>query len=350
MARIFGWTTAMAAIAIVLGGPPGSLLATPASAGLASVEQELPVEAPPAGLGASPPAVAGTLFELSPRPFHARKGEDLVRSTGKECRDCHASRLYPQGDFFGWEASKKWRLHWALFSLSAFVGLSGVFAAISIWSLGRSPSIHHPLRWSVAGRAVVSEVLLGRRIWRQSRLRWAVFFLVSMGFVALAAVFALIVATRHIGQSEFFLSGAGGLALDFLADLLGLAILVGCLLALMRRGLGREAHLQTEAEDIWVLLLLLAIVLSGFFLEAARLAVVAPSGRLGASFVGFAAAQVLKRWDLPWVAIRFYVWIAHAVLVFVFFAYVPFSKLFHVIGCPVTILATASEASYKKRQ
>lgn len=349
MARDCVWMAAVAAFAVAVGWMPGSLSAAPAPALEAPVEQVLPVEAPPAGPGKSP-TLAGTLFDLSPRPFHARKGEDLVRSTGKECRECHTGRLYPQGDFFGWEASKKWRLHWVLFSLSTFVGLSGVFASFSIWSLGRSPSIHHPLRWSVAARALVSEVLLGRRIWRQSRLRWAVFFLVSMGFVTLAAVFALIVATRYLGQSEFFLSGAGGIALDFLADLLGLAILSGCLLALLRRGFSRQAHFRTEAEDIWVLLLLVAIVGSGFFLEAARLAVVAPGGRTAASFVGFAAAQVLKGWDLPWVPIRFYVWIAHAVLVFVFFAYVPFSKLFHVIACPVTILATASETSYRKCQ
>lgn len=349
MGRIRICKAVWVAVAVAVGWMPGSFLAAPSPAGKARVEQALPLETPPARPGALP-ARAGSLFDFSPRPFHARKGEDLVRNTGKECRDCHTARLYPQGDFFGWEASKKWRLHWALFSLSAFVGLSGLYASFSIWRLGLSPSIHHALRWSAVGRAFVLEVLLGRRIWRQSRLRWAVFFTVSMGFVILAAVFVLIVATRYVGQSDFFLFGAGALALDFLADLLGLAILTGCLLALLRRGLGREAHLRTEAEDIWILLLLSAIVLTGFFLEAARLAVVAPDGRLAASFVGFAAARVLKIWDLPWVVIRFYVWIAHALLVFVFFAYLPFSKLLHVIACPVTILATASEASYRERQ
>lgn len=347
MGRMRVWMAWMAAVATALGGALGSPEEALPSAGAAAAEQTLSE-----GTAAAAPAPlpASALYDLSPRSFHARKGEDLVRSTGKECRDCHARRLYPQGDFFGWEASKKWRLHWAMFSISAFVGLSGLFASFWIWSLGRGPSIHHPIRWSVVARALVSEVLLGRRIWRQSRLRWTVFLFVSMGFVALAAVFAVMVATRYVAQSEFFLSGPGGLVLDFLADLLGLTILAGCLLALLRRGLGRQAHLRTEAEDVWILLLLLAIVVSGFFLEAVRLSVVAPDGRSAASFVGFAAAQALKGWDVPWVAIRFYVWIAHAALVFAFFAYVPFSKLFHVIACPFTILATASEGSYRKRQ
>ncbi|MEW6442436.1 MAG: respiratory nitrate reductase subunit gamma [bacterium] len=295
-------------------------------------------------------AVPAAVFDLPLRPFHARKGEDLVRKTGKECRDCHAGQYYPQGDFFGWEAGKKWRLHWILFSLAGFVALSGVFASASIWSMGRSRSLHHPVRWAAAARSFLWEVVLGRRIWRQSRLRWAVFLLVSMGFVSLAIVFAAMVVTRYLFVSSFFLTGAGGLVLDFLADLLGVAILAGCLLALLRRALGREVHLETEGEDVGILLLLLFIVLTGFFLEAVRLAVVAPDPRTAASFVGFAAARALGAWELPWVPIRFYVWVLHAVLVFALFAVLPFTKLFHVITCPVSVLATASESSYRERQ
>ena len=296
------------------------------------------------------PAGNAAIFGLPPRPFHGRKGEDLVRRTGKECRDCHVGRYYPQADFFGWEARKKWQVHWLLFSGAGFLALGGVFASVTIWRMGKSPSLHHPIRWTSAARALLWEVILGRRIYRQSRLRWAIFLLVSMGFVSLALVFAVIAVTRYVFASAYFLSGAGGILLDFSADLLGACILVGCLLALYRRVRGEETHLKTEAEDIGILLLLLAIVLSGFFLEACRLAVVQAEPRTAASFVGYAAAQVLKAWDLPWTPARFYVWILHAVLVFSFFAYLPFSKLFHLITCPVSILATASESSYRQHQ
>ena len=290
------------------------------------------------------------IFGTPPRPVHARKGEDLVRKTGKECRDCHVGRFYPQTDFFGWEARKKWQIHWLLFSAAGFVALSGIFASVTIWRMGRSPSLHHAVRWTSAARALVWEVILGRRIWRQSRLRWAIFQLISMGFVSLALVFAAIAVTRYVFSSPFFLSGAGGILLDFLADLLGACILVGCLLALYRRVRRKETHLKTEGEDVGILLLLLAIVLSGFFLEACRLAVVQAEPRTAASFVGFAAAQVMKAWDLPWTPVRFYVWVLHAALVFGFFAYLPFSKLFHLITCPFSILATASESSYRQHQ
>ena len=100
---------------------------------------------------------------------------------------------------------------------------------------------------------------------------------------------------------------------------------------------------------IFILLLLLGIIITGFFLEACRLAVVSPEPHMWFSFAGAFGSYVLKIWDLPWTAIRFYGWIIHAVLVFTFFAYLPFSKLFHVITCPVSIVATASEAHYRQR-
>ena len=112
----------------------------------------------------------------------------------------------------------------------------------------------------------------------------------------------------------------------------------------------RYSKLQSEAEDILVLVLLFGIVTTGFFLESCRLAVVDPQPVIWTSFLGAAGASVLKAWDLPWTSIRFYVWFVHAVLVFSLFAYIPFSKLFHLITSPVSIVATASEAHYKQHQ
>ena len=76
---------------------------------------------------------------------------------------------------------------------------------------------------------------------------------------------------------------------------------------------------------------------------------VVPGPETWASFLGALGARVLRQWDLPWTVIRFYVWNVHALLVFALLAYLPFSKLFHLLAAPVTIAATASEAYYKQR-
>ncbi len=289
------------------------------------------------------------IAETAPRPYH-RKGEDLVRATGKDCRECHTSSHYPQDDFFGWEHRKKWTVHWWMFSLSMLVMMPGIYSTVVLWRRGRSPSLHHPLHWPSVIRATVREVLLGDRVRRQNGLRWAVFLLISIAFLALAVVFGLIVVQRFVLPLVGVTADRAGLVLDFSADFLGGCILVGILLAIYRRVAGRKGHFKTDPDDMVVLLLLFGIVTTGFFLEFCRLAVVDPQPRVWASFLGAAGASLLRAWDLPWTSIRFYVWILHAALVFVFFATFPFSKLFHIVTSPVSIVATASEAHYKQRQ
>lgn len=289
------------------------------------------------------------IARTAPRIYH-RKGEDLVRDTGKDCSGCHASAIYPQGDFFGWEHRKKWTLHWWMFSLSMLVMVPGIYSTVLLWQRGRRPSLHHRIHWPSVRGALVREVLLGERVRRQSGLRWAVFLLISIAFAALAVVFALIVVHRYLLPLAGVTAQRAGLLLDFSADFLGGAILAGILLAAYRRVAEGGSRIKTEAEDVIVLLLLFGIVTTGFFLESCRLAVVDPQPRIWASFLGAAGASVLRLWDLPWTGIRFYAWLVHAALVFAFFAYFPFSKLFHLVTSPVSIVATASEAHYKQRQ
>ncbi len=289
------------------------------------------------------------IYAAPRRTFHG-KGEDLVRGSGKSCTECHIRAWYPGKDFFKWEHYGKWTANWALCSVAFFVMMTGIYGAVSVWREAKSPSLHHPIHWRSVLKALLTDVLLGRRIWRQDKLRWAVFFCISMAFLALFAVFLMMVATRSVLHLTFFMTGPGGWALDFAADLLGLAILAGGCLALYRRVVRKEAHLASDTEDLVVLLLLLAVIVTGFFMEACRMAVVAMAPRAYASFVGALGGLVLRHWDIGWTGVRFYVWLVHAALVFAFMAYIPFSKLFHVITCPVSILATASEAAYRQRQ
>jgi len=308
-----------------------------------------PASSPEAGALFRVPAENQAVYERTPPVYH-RKGEELVRRTGKECRDCHVPAYYPQKDFFGWEARKKWLAHWGLFSVALFFTFVGLYSTVSIWSLGKRPSLHRSVHWPSALGALFRNGILGERIWRQSRLRWAVFVLVSMAFLALAAVFALLMVNRFLLPPALALGKPLVLALEFLADFFGGCIVAGTLLALGRRIPGRRESVKIDVEDLVILLLLLGTVLTGFFLEASRLAVVAPAPETWASFVGALGALALRQVDLPWTVIRFYVWNLHAVLVFGLLAYLPFSKLFHLLAAPVTIAATASEAHYKQRR
>jgi nitrate reductase gamma subunit len=125
-------------------------------------------------------------------------------------------------------------------------------------------------------------------------------------------------------------------------DLLGLLILSGTITSFIRRSIKRP-NMITEREDLMAVLLLFLIVLTGFLLEAFRLAVLPVTFESYFSFVGLAMASLFRLIPLAWTDIHFYTWIVHATIVFIFLAYIPFSKFIHFIACPVTILASSSD-------
>jgi nitrate reductase gamma subunit len=160
--------------------------------------------------------------------------------------------------------------------------------------------------------------------------------------MALFFVFLVFVFARFVFKIDFFIAGAGGLILDFLMDLLGLLILSGTVASFIRRSIKRP-NMITEKEDLVAVLLLFFIVLTGFLLEAFRMAVLPVTFESYFSFVGLALAGLFRQIPLAWTDIHFYAWIVHATIVFVFLAYIPFSKFIHFIACPVSILASSSD-------
>jgi len=186
------------------------------------------------------------------------------------------------------------------------------------------------------------EAILQRKLFKESRLRWFIYLYESFGFMALFFVFLIFVFTRFVLKIDFFITGAGGLILEFLMDFLGLLILSGTIASFIRRSI-RRPNMITEREDILAVLLLFLIVVTGFLLEGFRMAVLPVTFESYFSFGGLALASLFRQIPLAWTDIHFYTWIVHATLVFIFLAYIPFSKFIHFIACPVSILASSSD-------
>ncbi len=268
--------------------------------------------------------------------------EQYVAKTQKDCVQCHVNKLYPAGDFFRAETQTKWRFLWWTFSLSLFVFVCGIMAKLYVGSLGQGKVFGEKIERKRFFQFLIFEVILQRNIFRLSRLRWFIFFSESMGFIALFLFFLTLVFTRFVFKVEFFISGAGGLALKFMLDLTGLLILCGTVVSFIRRLSVRE-KLFTERQDLAAVSFLFFIVVTGFLIEGFRLAVLPVSYESHFSFVGYGIAGILRSYDLPWAVFGFYTWVVHAILVFVFLAYVPFSKFIHFMACPVSILAMSSD-------
>ncbi len=269
--------------------------------------------------------------------------EPYVKLTKKDCMECHVDKYYPGKDFFKAETQTKWHYHWWAFSLFLFVFSAGLLGKVYVWSMGRGRVLSGE---EVEKKRMVNflffEALLQRKLFKESRLRWFIYLSESFGFMALFFVFLVFVFARFVFKIEFFITGAGGLVLDFLMDFLGLLILSGTIASFIRRSI-RRPNMITEREDILAVLLLFLIVVTGFLLEGFRLAVLPVSYESYFSFVGLAVAGLFRQIPLAWTGIHFYTWIIHATLVFIFLAYIPFSKFIHFIACPVSILASSSD-------
>jgi nitrate reductase gamma subunit len=269
--------------------------------------------------------------------------EPYVKQTKKDCMECHVDKYYPGKDFFKAETQTKWHYHWWAFSLFLFVFCAGVLGKVYVWSMGRGRVLS---RAEIEQKRMINflffEAVLQRKLFKESRLRWFIYLSESFGFMALFFVFLVFVFTRFVFKIDFFITGAGGLILAFLMDFLGLLILSGTIASFIRRSIKRP-NMITEREDILAVLLLFLIVVTGFLLEGFRMAVLPVTFESYFSFGGLALASLFRQIPLAWTDIHFYTWIVHATLVFIFLAYIPFSKFIHFIACPVSILASSSD-------
>ena len=122
-------------------------------------------------------------------------------------------------------------------------------------------------------------------------------------------------------------------------DLFGLFFVVGLGMALWRRFVVRPARIDPTARFAWVLALLLVINVTGFVMEACRLAVVEPwwapwspvGWALGRAFVAIGLGPEALR------AIHLATWVFHAAIALVFIAIIPYSYFVHLITTPLNI-------------
>ena len=134
--------------------------------------------------------------------------------------------------------------------------------------------------------------------------------------------------------------------LSLLLDLVGLLAIISIVLLLFRRFVIRPTRLDNKPEDLVVLLLFLAILLTGMLLESLKLNVIgqevsawAPIGRVFSHFIQLFGIQVQAQSQLAKIVFRI-----HFFLVLGIIAYIPFSKMFHVISSPMNMFFRSFKA------
>jgi Fe-S oxidoreductase/nitrate reductase gamma subunit len=166
--------------------------------------------------------------------------------------------------------------------------------------------------------------------------------LIFFGFFVLIFGAAFDATEFHIAEplGVPFLTGKFYLFFSFLMELFGLCVLLGVLMAAERRyvskpdRLGYKEESDNTPDDAIVLLLLGGIIITGFIIEALRIHVTNPPWEVW-SFIGYALSKAFAGMDNDTAKILHKVmWWGHTFISLGFIAYIPYSKLLHIITTP----------------
>jgi Fe-S oxidoreductase/nitrate reductase gamma subunit len=157
----------------------------------------------------------------------------------------------------------------------------------------------------------------------------------------LGTILSLLQYELFLPFSVAFPLGRAYLVFELVMDLAGGMILIGVLMAVVRRSVTRPSHLETRWDDWYALGILTLLPLLGFLTEGLRFVAANPGWREW-SPIGNLVAHLLTSLGVSPpgadAAHQFFFW-AHIVAGLVFFASIPFTKLKHLITGPLNILS-----------
>ena len=226
-------------------------------------------------------------------------------------------------------------LTYGAFFVSGLIMLYGLWRHLKSYGIGLRQFFTLVFKdfWTKVKRFV--EFALGQRRVLQDTGGGAMHGALFFGFLMLLAYTSLIFLQNDIlpvFTPYNFMQGSTYLTLEFLGDTLGIAFVVGLMIAIYRRFVKKLDKLETGWNDYFILGMLVWIGVSGFFIEALRLVIQSPSWAV-VSWVGDALSRLLSGAGLGQpAAAQLYqvVWFAHMFSVMFLIAATPYTKLIHV--------------------
>ncbi len=215
----------------------------------------------------------------------------------------------------------------------------GVWRRIALWRAGlpedRFDRIPHRI-------TLVATHALGQARTLSQAYPGVMHAIMFWGFLALFTGTALATIDFDITLPLFgykLLKGHFYLFYETVLDFFGLFFVIGLGMAVWRRFVLRPHRVDPTARFANVLALLFVINVSGFVIEACRLAAVQPPWARW-SPVGYALGQGMLAAGMGEGALRvthLAVWLFHAVIALVFIAVIPYSYFMHLITTPLNI-------------
>ena len=223
--------------------------------------------------------------------------------------------------------------HWLylLFIVALVFFGYGVYKRVTLWKLGQPEN-----RWKDVWQGIKDVIVYGlghKRILKDA-YPGLMHFVILWGFIFLAFATAIITLQADFGLQIFH--GWLYLFIKLTSNLFGLLAVIGILVAAYRRYIQRPDRLDNKADDAITLGLLFTILMTGFLIQAVRIAVL-PDPWSAWAFVGQWMAIPLKAGfnEAQLLSLHRFLWWFHLLLAMTFIGYFPYSKLFHVLLGPL---------------
>lgn len=229
-----------------------------------------------------------------------------------------------------------------------------IYRRIQLWKIGTADN-----RLDNPGKRIRDFIVLGiieglfhKKIFREP-YPGIMHFLIFIGAILLFIVTALDVINHYIVH---FMVGNVYLGISMAGDIGGVLLLIGAIMAVVRRYIQKPERLNSILDDGVFLILIFAVVITGFFIEGFRMVVATPEGLSQPefylhpewskwSFVGYSIASLFaglaEGTRLAWYT---GLWWFHSILslgaiIYICFA---FSKATHILVSPVNVFLKSS--------
>jgi hypothetical protein len=237
--------------------------------------------------------------------------------------------------------------------------LGGIAITLSLWFKGTlgvpTDSTHEKISylaemiWQVMFsrkiltllKVFVVDVLLLRGILKESLSRWTIHSFIYLPFFLrffIGLILLIISKCFPMSPSVAMFLDKNYPPVAFTYDLLGLCVIIGVAGATMRRFQKTFQNRPSGGQDIIILALLGAILVTGFIVEGLRILLTGiPSSVALPSFIGYPLSLFLDLFPIRWEWVYPYGWYVHAILTGLFIIYLPFSKMFHILVSPMVL-------------
>ena len=247
-----------------------------------------------------------------------------------------------------WNISQVWVMYLLLLPTTA-IGVWGFYRRYRLWRLGQ-PAV----RFDRLGKRLRLLLRDGLGQARNNRNRYAAVFHSGLfaGFLILFAATVVVLIhedSKYVGLSLEIMKGRFYLVFQSLiVDLFGLWFVLGSVLAAWRRYGKKPKQLVYTDESAWILLALFGLGVTGFLVEGWRIAVTDdPWGTWSPVGWLFAQASDSVLGDGVMRAAHRGAWWFHMVLAMGFLAWVPYTKMAHIVTSPLNVF-TANLDGYAR--